>query len=495
MISSKHKLSLFAIILLSLLYLAFPSGLSSGDGWYYAASIKYYGEIFLPHHLLYNALGIVFCWIPSHVGFEVISSMKVMNALFAFLSLTAIQRILYYYKLTEMQVAMKICIAGLSFSVLRYATENETYIVPLYFALIASLNYLKYTDNGEVRNLLYAGLQASVAVLFHQTYIFWWLGLLVGFILEKRKKHLLLYILISVIGPVIYLIVILTTQGELRWDNIIGFLLGDFKNGARLEVTSRGIFFSVVNLIRSFIQVHGYMFNMVRENLLLLVPGIVSLFFFIYAFLKFPVKGTVNVSPRFANIHILILALQFIFAVVSSGNAEFMVMIPVLIIILFPFYASGYERFLFRLLVGMAIWNISYGLIPLSYKSSAPEQFLCRVALSVNEPVIIASDDHLLKSMIYYQTGDTIIPNIYKSPAILQISGKDATYLDGVIINALNKGIPVYTDCLDKKNLSRLSIIEGTNNSDFFRKYESILTKTWNRTTGTSSIYRIVSKH
>ncbi len=110
---------------------------------------------------------------------------------------------------------------------------------------------------------------------------------------------------------------------------------------------------------------------------------------------------------------------------------------------------------------------------------------------SVNEPVIIASDDQLLISMIYYQTGDATISNIYKSPAIIQISRKNTTNLDEVIVNALKKSSIVYTNCLDEKTLSRQSIIEGTVNIDFFRKYETILTKSWKRSTGTSSIHII----
>jgi len=139
----------------------------------------------------------------------------------------------------------------------------------------------------------------------------------------------------------------------------------------------------------------------------------------------------------------------------------------------------------------MAIWNISYGLIPLHYKNQAPEQFLCKTALSVSETVIIASDDNLLKNMIYYQTGNDTVANIYKSPAMIHISRKDTTNLDGIIFNALNRGVRVYTNCLDEKTLSRLSIIEGTFNREFFSKYETVLTKSWKRPTGTSSVYMI----
>jgi hypothetical protein len=114
--------------------------------------------------------------------------------------------------------------------------------------------------------------------------------------------------------------------------------------------------------------------------------------------------------------------------------------------------------------------------------------------VSVNKPIIIASDDQLIKSMIYYQTGETVFPNIYQSPAVLRITGNDEIVLDEVIQNALGKGTEVYTNCLNEKTISRSSIIEGTINNDFFRMYESALTKSWNLSIGTSSVYRIVRK-
>ena len=71
---------------------------------------------------------------------------------------------------------------------LRYATENEAYIVPLFFALLASLNWVRFLKEKNDRFALYAGLFASLAVLFHQTYIFWWAGLLAAFLNEKGKR-------------------------------------------------------------------------------------------------------------------------------------------------------------------------------------------------------------------------------------------------------------------------------------------------------------------
>ena len=420
--------------------------------------------------------------------------MKVLNAFFAFFILTVIRQILYTFKIVERHVVIITCLSGLSFAVLRYATENETYIVPLFFALLASFNYIKFITAGKSRYVLYAGLCAAISVLFHLTYIFWWLGLLIGFIIEKRKKPAFLYIMISLIAPIVYLIVFLTNKEGSGWVNIAGFIFGDLRENARIGLTGKGMLLSIINLIRSFIQVHGYIFKMIRENLLLLIPGIVSLFFVVLAFLKFPERSKINISKRFTTVHIIIIVFQFIFAMVSSGNAEFMVMIPVLVFILVPFFALNYEKFLLRIMIAMAVWNISYGLIPLHCKSQAPEQFLCETALSGKNIIIVASDDQLIKSMLYYKTGDNSISSIYKSPAVLEIKGKDPGILEGVIDSALNKGTDIYTNCLDDAVISRSSILEGQQNKEFFRNYETKLLKSWKMVTGTRSIYRVERK-
>jgi hypothetical protein len=487
---SGHKLSGFAILIIFCLYLFSPSGLSTTDGWYYAASIKYNGEIFRPHHLLYNSLGIIFTWLPSKAGFETLASLKVMNALFALLSLITIQQILYTFKINEKHIALIICLAGFSFSVLRFATEDETYIVPLFFALKASVNYVRFISGRGDKFALSAGLFAAFSVLFHQVYIFWWAGILVGFLFEKRKKPALLYFLVSMIGPIVYLIVILTYEGT-NWNNIVNFILGDFRGSATLGLTLKGLLLSFINLIRSFVQVHGYIFNMVRENLLFAIPGLISLFLFFLAFSKLPQKSKTNVSRQFCTVHIVIIVLQFIFAILSFGNAEFMVMIPVLIFILVPFLMINFEKFLFRIMIAMAVWNISYGLIPLHLKSPNREQYLCDMVLSKKNVIIIASDDQLIKSMIYYESGDNNIKCIYKSPALIKIKGEEPKILEGVIAQALTSGTEILTDCLDMEAISRSSIIEGDTNRDFFNKYKTTLIKSWKQNTGTKSVYRV----
>jgi hypothetical protein len=334
---------------------------------------------------------------------------------------------------------------------------------------------------------------AGISVLFHQVYIFWWSGLLAGFLFEKRKRPALLYFLVSMIGPVVYLVIILIYVGTGR-DVIINFILGAFRGNAALGLTLKGLLLSFINLVRSFVQIHGYIYNMLKENPLLAMPGLISLFMISLAFLKIPGKNKINVPQRFCTVHIIIIVLQFIFAILSYGNAEFMVMIPVLIFMLVPLMATNYEKFIFRIMIGMAVWNISYGLIPLHLKSQAPEQFLCDAVLCKKNMIIIASDDQLLKSMLYYKSGDNNSKGIYKSPAINMIKGEDQGVLKEVIDSALQNGTEIYTNCLDEEPVSRSSILEGNQNKNFFRNYQTTLIKMWKQNTGTKSIYKIGKK-
>mgnify|MGYP001791481438 CR=1 FL=1 len=147
-----------------------------------------------------------------------------------------------------------------------------------------------------------------------------------------------------------------------------------------------------------------------------------------------------------------------------------------------------------RILITIAVWNISYGLIPLHYKSQAPEQVLCDLALSEKKVIIVASDDQLIKSMIYYQTGEENRMSVIKSPAHFEIKGKDQKILEGVIDSALINSIDIFTNCLDEETISRSTILEGAKNKVFFLKYESTLINSSHQFTGTRSIYRVLRK-
>jgi hypothetical protein len=316
----------------------------------------------------------------------------------------------------------------------------------------------------------------------------------VTLILAGKKRPLLIYLLVSLTGPLVYLLVIWNVRGDLQLTTITGFILGDLKDGGNINADGKGKIFLIINLFRSYVQVHGYIFNLVKSNILYIIPGIAAAGIAIYSLFGLPLKAEKVTEPRFAYTHLLIIILQFIFAAIASGNAEFMVMIPVLTFILVPLFTRKYERFLVAVLAGMTIWNISYGLIPLHFKSDASEQFLCGEAFKKPGVIVVASDDQLLRNMLYYQTGVTDIGNIYRSPANMRIKGLDPAILADVIDDALASGRTVYTDCTGPSAVSRASIIEGRTNEVFFRAYELSPVRTWTSAMGTRLVYRVIRK-
>ena len=476
------------------LYLIFPSGLSTTDGWNYAAEIKHAGEIFHPHHLLYNALGYIFCFLPAKTGIGTLECLKALNAVFAILVLFVVQLILRRFHKNEISVILVTCLAGFSFSVIRFATENETYIIPLFFALSASYNYLKFSLYTNQKYAFYSGLWITVSVLFHQIFIFWWLGILTGMILSKRIKPILWYILISLLAPLIYLVIIVNISGNLEWGTIISFISGDFSvNNAHLGMSLKGLFFSAVNLVRSFIQIHGYIFHLVGTKPFMIVPGIISAALVFLALTKLPVKKITPGASSFVLIHIIITVFQFVFALLAAGNAEFMVMIPVLVFVLLSLFLEDYKRLFSGVAAGMAIWNLSFGIIPLHFNPPLAEKFLCDAAIARNI-MVIGSDDQQLKSMIYYKTGNNKVENIYKSPAVMRLKGSDSNMLESAIDSALARGSIIYTDCLGPGIISRASISEGNENERFFSKYKTAEIKSWNLLLGRKVVSRIEAK-
>jgi hypothetical protein len=491
---SRHSFSWVILILFLAVYILFPAGSSTTDAWYYAACIKYNSEIFQPHHLLYNALCYLFCLLPSALGADILASLKIMNAIIAVLSLYTVQRILSDLGCDSLKVILISSLSGLSFSVMRYATENETYIVPLFFALLATLKFLRFTTSGNERYIPGIALMITLSVLFHQIYFLWWLGLLAGLMSAKKLRPVAKYFLISLSGPVIYLLIIYLNTGDIHYKTVSTFILGAFNDGAHLGLSGKGLLLSLMSLVRSLIQVHGYMINLFRTSILFTIPGIISAAAIIFALFHLPSMNRVDANRRFVFTIFLIIVLQFVFAIFANGNAEFMVMIPLLAFILVPSLTYNNSKFLTAVLIGFAFWNISYGIIPLHYKSPAPEQFLCGESLKNGNLIIIASDHQLLRNMIYYQTGNIETGNILESPASLALRGKGEGLIHEIIDNAISAGTIIYTDCIGPSAISRATIIQGGFNEKFFRNYEARKIKSWPSSLGERTVYEITGQ-
>ena len=477
------------LVLFFLLFLIFPSGFSTPDGWIYAASIKYQTEFYHPHHLLYNAFGYIFCYFPVRAGADTLACLKVMNSLFAVLALRATQLIMLRFLKSESIAIIISSLSGISFSFIRYATENETYIIPLSLGLFALYWYFRFMDSQKTGYIIFSAFLATLSVLFHLTYILWWLSLFAVILKMKKGQTVIVWLTVSLVVPFLYAVVIFSQFGNLETDSIYNFLFGTFES-VHFRINSTGLLFSAANLVRSFIQVHGYMYNMINQNLLFVIPAFISLIFFILS-IRFLPSGF-NRLPKESHVIILIILLMGLLAILADGNAEFMVMIPVLSFILLPMLFHVSEKFLVRILAGMIIWNIAYGIIPLHINSHLPEDYLCEKSGEYNS-MIIASDDLLLKSMIYYRT-EKIAGNIFKSPALMRDNKDELRHLEMSIDSALGNRANIYTDCIAKRSVSRASILEGDRNEIFFKGYNTLQIMKWKTIQGMKTVDQITAK-
>jgi len=94
----------------------------------------------------------------------------------------------------------------------------------------------------------------------------------------KDYKILLQGLIISLIIPVAYILAVYVTQGSLNYDAIKEFAGGRSFKGM-FSVSLSGFLLSVISLARSFIQVHGYMINMLKESWFNFIPALLSICF------------------------------------------------------------------------------------------------------------------------------------------------------------------------------------------------------------------------
>lgn len=454
------------------LYLLFPAAFSTTDGWNYAAEIKHSGDLVYPFHLLYNLLGYIFCYLPVKAGADTLSCLKLMNSLFAVWAVYVVQVIIRRTINRQAMTVLISCLAGASFSLMRYAAENETYIIPLFFGLAALNSFISFHRHGKISSAAAASVWASLSVLFHASYICWWTGLMAGFIIRKNARAFLLSILISLVVPAAYLLTAFISEGNLQYQALHDFFLRDMGGNITFGVTGKGILFTLINIVRSFVQVHGYMFAMVRNNLTFVLPALMSVILFLLSLTVFPGRG--KGFSTITVVILIILVLNLLLALLSSGNAEFMVMLPVLVFIIVSDLTKSPEKFLLFILSSMLLWNISYGLIPQGINDGKQEEYLVSRDLAGENTIIIASDDQLIKSMIYYETGIKDRGSVLMPPARMKMAGLTPGVLEAKIDSALAAGCEVLTDCIERKPVSRLSLTEGSENRRFFAKYESI---------------------
>jgi hypothetical protein len=475
------------VLLLTLLALLLPTRNSTPDAWYYAACVRHGHELLLPHHLLYNVVG--WLWrqlLPTSL--DTLAALKILNALAFGGCLLVLRSLLRRVGRAGAPVAGWVLVVGSSFGMLRFATENETYVLPLLLSLLASRSWWR-AATGETgrRGWLSAGAWATGAALLHQIHAFWWLGLLIGVLwarLAGRWVAVVLYSLPALLVPVAYAAALPSWQLPFTLRAFWEFVFYELYHGhAGAAPSGRTLLLMGVSVTRTFGQLHGSTLALLQRWPLLAGVALLCVGLMLaagwqlwrsrnQAASRYPLSdlevvpvGLEATAPArvFHRPHLLILLLHLACALWAAGNAEFLVMLPALLALLlvrqpWPGRAVGLAG------AALLLWNLTFGLLPahlLRFTDTAP--LLARLE---REPTAwwLLSDPNLVLNQLHYRTGRPVgPPNILPAPALLvQRPGQSAARLRAWLRRCQAAGQPVYTDALDgPRLLDRARLTQG----------------------------------
>lgn len=459
------------------IYLLFPTRNSTTDAIGYAADIKFgVPGMFTPHHLLYSKFFEWLC-LPFRKAFpnaDVLSLTKTFNSLFALGSLVLLARILknaYHYP--PAKIGALLLPAAFCFGFWRFSIDNESYIVAIFFSLSGTYAFLKLQLSEKSRGLMavMAGFWAALACLFHQIHFFWWLALLISiFSHRKTRKYTLFYAFPAIIVPVIYgLVLVFNYHEKLTVSHFIHFVFYSYFSGsAPIAIGLKNIFFTAVALIRTFIQIYPTQLTLLKSGIgyyLPLCAGLLMLYYIVRnrrnVFLRTALRDRDKKLKPFVNGLIIVILLQFLFAAFSMGNAKFMIMLPLLMVLILPYFGTFDKGFSRLIIVFLFLWNFCYGAWPdyhyNYYNSQYPTAFLRQ-----NPGAALITRNYGISDRYRYATG------IEQNTNIIDVSAQPLNI--ELVDSLLHSNKPVYTDLIDYPTVYNRDYFTDNVSTDTFWK-------------------------
>ncbi len=485
----KISQSYLAPFLFTLLYALLPTHNSGIDGYAYASSIKWGHAIFWPHHLLYCPFGVCINNLLNLLGMQldILSVMKVVNALAAGACLLVIHKCFTELNIFKPHYFVVLC--GSCFGFMRFATENETYILPLLCSLAGTLLFIIYLKTQRYSRLLVASLCFGLGVLFHQIHGFWFaaFGMILVFNSNSHKlKSGAIFILPgTMLIALTYLLVYLNLKNDslIKDNNFAEFIFRDVYAGqVNTQIGLNNFIMTPISFIRSFIQVHGYMKSMMLENrVLLIIPLGMLLIGFVS--IKSIIKNSKPTVPAFSMLSNGLLTaflLQLGFAFYSVGNAEFMVMLPLLATLyLITKFAIPVKPVLNLALI-LLIYNIVFGLAPARFLDLDGSKPLYSVIQKHPNTLWLLREPQKLENMIEYHFGPNLKPQ--------QIMLRDIP--EGVKQDSI-----IYTDLIQiEENLNRGNLLNKPKQVVGFESYNQAVVDSLTYFGGKKVIYRLTFK-
>lgn len=413
----RKKYSYVFILCFVAVYLLFPSANPVGDAFSNAYSSLRGEELFRPHHLLYCFYGRLLLWFFGFTGIEPIVLLQYANALVAGGCLLVLRRMIKRVNADESFLSAAVAFCGSCFGFMRFATDNECYVVPLFFGLLAMYYVQVFLVRNSVSRVIKAGVCICLACLFHQISILVWLCILMVFVFDRHKRHLLIFLALSLSVPLAYFIAAGGITGELSLQGTLEFALHDYLSGeAEMPELKQVVMLTAVSLVRTFVQVHGYVFALIADHTAICV-GIAAIVAVLFALgivaLRKIERRRLKLfqERRFVRMLWGVLLLTVAFAAFSNGNAEFMVIIPFLSITLFAYYFNG-SRAVVWFSAGLFVWNVCFALYPNKMFHLEPENEIAELTRQYPDAVFVLTNKPMVENICLYKYGKNNLPKL-----------------------------------------------------------------------------------
>lgn len=455
-------------VIFGALLLSVPIG-HTGDGWGYAADVIHAvswqsPELVSAHHLFYNYLCYTLKPIFISININPINGFTAMNWMFYGLTIFVLYKVLLALKYNQKQcIYWTLLIAG-CFGLLRFSLENETYILPLFFALLGSHFITNFKNSNSHEYMGFALL--AISVLFHQSYIFWFLTFASNAI--YRRRFIPFFISALMIVSFYLLFAIKLNQ------SILSFILHDVDAGLVQVIPNiNNLKFTLINGIRTIFQVHGNMLIILQNWIIVSLIGISGIILVLFGALRSlrnlsfqptldlnKVKFAAALRQPFQNPFFIAFLLQLAFAFYSVGNAEFMVMLPILFLLSFHDKVIPVFTHTHKMALGLWIYNGIFFIVP-TFMGSFDDVGLTSKLLTQEQPtkpfVFISTQAIAIENQMEYEDAiQKLNPGSQdkKTNAVITNNRSNGQFLIGQnsneilrIQDALNEeNIEVYTD-------------------------------------------------
>lgn len=461
----KHK-KYVPFVFLGIIFFLFPNNNPTGDAYAYAYSALSGKEIFYPHHLLHCGLGYIVLNIFKFLPLEPLYILQSLNILIGLLTLFFLRKILLLNNVPEKTICYLLIFCGACFSFIRFTIDYETYILPVCLSMIVIYYMQKIFSKDNKINVITVALLCVLACLFHQLAVILLLACFIGILFSINRKYIWYFVCISCLLPLVYALVYYCLFSTLSFKGLITFVLHDYFSGnAQPPNLKTMLILTPISFFRTFIQVHGYMFSIIKISPFISFPLIViCLSFFIKGILQIKkvkkLSSSHNVAQRKFSIFIFSLLICYLlFAFLSNGNAEFMLIIPFLLIILLINYFTNL-KFMLYLAYALLIWNTYFCLLPWNEKNFTTDKQLVDFIHNNKHNAYILKDKPKIENMYLYYYGEENLKLYYYADL-------NTTSIN----NILSQDSLIYTDIFSHSNFSRASLSQDFSSSFYGVSY------------------------